>query len=232
MMFPARWMKLFVLLGLCACAQGSTSDPPKADDSAAARTKTNVGGDSATASQDGHTGAANGDPRASAGGAGTSAQPPASNATATKRVFITSVKYTGNLDGIDGADSKCNKSAKLAQLGGTWKAWMSSSDKDAVQRIKDVGPWFTVDEKTKMYENIFDLIGKALAIDRFWLDELGNPVVGQVEVWTGTENGKGNDDDCEEWTSSESGGTSTTLEDGESGGSDCGDPLPLLCVEQ
>lgn len=45
-----------------------------------------------------------------------------------KRVFITSNSYTGNLGGVSGADTKCQQSANTANLGGTWKAWISGND--------------------------------------------------------------------------------------------------------
>jgi hypothetical protein len=223
-------MNLFVLFGLCACAQGATDACPKADSPQA---HANDSSPRTTAGQDRDADGANNGTPPSTGDAGT-AELPASNASGTKRVFITSIKYSGNLGGIDGADGKCNKSATLAMLGGTWKAWMSNSNQDAVHRIKDVGPWFTVDEKTKMFDDIFDLIVKPLALDRMWLDELGNSIVGQIEVRTGTEEGKRTYYNCNEWTSSSSGddGTSTFLEQHYTSNANCYDALPLLCVEQ
>jgi hypothetical protein len=45
----------------------------------------------------------------------------------TRRVFVSSATYTGNLGGLTGADSKCKGLAKSAGLGGTWMAWISTS---------------------------------------------------------------------------------------------------------
>jgi hypothetical protein len=44
-----------------------------------------------------------------------------------KRVFMTSTTYNANLGGVAGADSKCQARANAASLGGTWKAWISTS---------------------------------------------------------------------------------------------------------
>jgi len=45
-----------------------------------------------------------------------------------KRVFITSTSYNGNLGGASGADSKCQTAANNGNLGGTWKAFVLTSD--------------------------------------------------------------------------------------------------------
>lgn len=46
----------------------------------------------------------------------------------SKRVFVTSTTYNGNLGGLSGADQKCQDRASAASLGGTWKAWLSSGN--------------------------------------------------------------------------------------------------------
>jgi hypothetical protein len=47
-------------------------------------------------------------------------------ANLTKRVFVSSVEYTGNRGGLAGADSTCTSLATAAGLGGTWKAILSA----------------------------------------------------------------------------------------------------------
>jgi|GEM_PF-2868827 len=54
-----------------------------------------------------------------------------------KRVFATSQLWKGNLGGLNGADAKCQAAADNAGLGGTWKAWLSTSTVDAKDRITD-----------------------------------------------------------------------------------------------
>lgn len=153
--------------------------------------------------------------------------------TGKKRAFVTSIKYFGNLGGLAGADSKCTKSASIAQIGGTWKAWVSVSGQNAVHRIKDVGPWYTVDGKTKVYNDMFDVIDKPLVVDTAWLDELGNSVNEQINIWTGTKLGKATGYDCDDWTSNGSFGTYRTLWQDYTGSRSCSDmEMRLLCLEQ
>lgn len=45
----------------------------------------------------------------------------------SKRVFVTSTTYNGNLGGLTGADSKCQARANAANLGGSWKAWLADA---------------------------------------------------------------------------------------------------------
>ena len=54
----------------------------------------------------------------------------------TKRVFVTSVAYNGNLGQLSGADAKCQAHADAASLGGAWKALISGSSTSAKQRIE------------------------------------------------------------------------------------------------
>lgn len=60
-----------------------------------------------------------------------------------RRVFVTSTTYTGNLGGLSGADAKCQARADAANLGGIWKAWLSSSTEGSpsTRFIKDTGPY-------------------------------------------------------------------------------------------
>ena len=52
-----------------------------------------------------------------------------------RRVFVTSTHYNGNLGGLSGADAKCQDRANAAELGGTWKAWLSDSFTAAKDRL-------------------------------------------------------------------------------------------------
>ena len=61
------------------------------------------------------------------------------------RVFITSSTYSGDLGGVAGADAKCQLAADAEALGGTWRAWLSTSTEDAFARIAGDGPWYQLD---------------------------------------------------------------------------------------
>lgn len=55
--------------------------------------------------------------------------------TSYQRIFVTSTRYNGNLGGLSGADVKCQDRANAANLGGTWKAWLSDSTTSASSRL-------------------------------------------------------------------------------------------------
>lgn len=65
------------------------------------------------------------------------------------RVFVTSLSYSGNLGGLSGADAKCQERASAANLGGTWKAWLSDSQTSASSRLfHSSGPYVRMDGVT------------------------------------------------------------------------------------
>ncbi|MBW7954818.1 hypothetical protein H3C61_03320 [Candidatus Gracilibacteria bacterium] len=68
-------------------------------------------------------------------------------ATGTKRVFLTKATYNGNLGGVAGADAKCQSVANGASLGGNWKAFISDSTSNFVDR-------YTLDNTKYLYTNL------------------------------------------------------------------------------
>jgi hypothetical protein len=129
---------------------------------------------------------------------------------AKKRVFITQEKWNGDLrsaalaagvdapTGLAAGDALCNVAA--ASLGGTWRAWLSDSNTNAIDRLHDVGPWHRLDGVT-LFANKAALAGDPLApID---LDETGAPV--DYAPWTGTlADGTKSAHTCGDWLSSSS----------------------------
>ena len=107
----------------------------------------------------------------------------------SKLVFVTNATYDGNLKkagggatGLEGADNICNTVAKSAGLSGNWKAWISDSQTDAIDRIKEVGPWYLLDgnlvfKNKANFESvpisIIDISESGKTLDKEW-------------VWTGT----------------------------------------------
>ena len=64
---------------------------------------------------------------------------------ATKRAFVTSAVYNGNLGGLAGADAKCQSQAAGAGLGGTWKALLSDPGDENNWAINRIGyNWSTL----------------------------------------------------------------------------------------
>jgi hypothetical protein len=131
----------------------------------------------------------------------------------SKRVFVTSVLYNGNLGGLDGADMKCQTLAMAAGLPGTYRAWLSDFDHSPSTRFsKAGGPYILVDGSIIANNWTALVSGSALrrAID---LTDTGGapPATGKTcgnvnrSVWTNTR-----DDGtlanpsytCSDWTSS------------------------------
>lgn len=121
-----------------------------------------------------------------------------------KRVFITKTAYTGALGGLTGGDQKCNLAAQAANLGGTWRAWLSDSSSNAIDRIQGNGPWYTLgsaDTKKVVFNNRANLATSSVAAIRY--DENNGYVSGEY-AWTGTSaGGTASGLDCNNWTSND-----------------------------
>lgn len=123
-----------------------------------------------------------------------------------KRVFVTSTTYKGDLktegagtDGLDGGDKLCQSRADAATLGGTWKAWLSTSTVDAISRIGDVGPWYLPDRCHMVFSSKAAITSAdpMIAINHNEMDS----VVMNVTLWTGTaDDGTFDGDGCTDWT--------------------------------
>lgn len=138
-----------------------------------------------------------------------------------KRVFVTSTQSSGDMvtyvrnnidntfngDGLQAGDRICQWRADNATpgpLGGTWITWLSTNAQDAKDRIPDQTYVRTDCDLVIVVDNKEDLINGDLnrAIDK---DESGI-LLKDVGVWTGT-SGSGeriNNDNCSNWTSSDS----------------------------
>jgi len=139
--------------------------------------------------------------------------------TTSKRAFITSTTYTGNLGGLSGADAKCQARANTANLGGVWKAWISGDSISAASRLAhSTTPYRRIDG-TLIANNWDDLIDGSLQ-SPITITEL-NTTNNSNFVWTNTTiSGEVNlpqSSSCYDWTS-----TSTTNLTGA-----CGDPTQI-----
>jgi hypothetical protein len=157
-----------------------------------------------------------------------------------KRVFASAQLMTGKLGGLSGADSLCGVWALAADLGGSWKAFLSTGTVNAKDRIDEVGPWYNVDRATKLFNNKTGFTVGTLAAIR---TEYGGEASGNA--WTGTKaDGTADAVNCGNWTRSDGGAyasigsPSTTLSDGAGwmakGGNapTCSTPARLYCIEQ
>lgn len=131
-----------------------------------------------------------------AGGGGVDA-----STTVPLKAFVSSETVTGNLGGVAGADALCNKLAKAAGLPGTYVAWISTANVNAIDRLTGAGPWQRVDGRAIAQGKGQLATGQLVnALDR---DEKGQtPPLSEDRVWTATgPNGKYiGGSDCGAWT--------------------------------
>ena len=166
---------------------------------------------------------------------------------APKRVFVTSTTYNGNLlangqaidssvtTGLGGGDAICNRRATVsASLGGTWKAWLSTSSVNAKDRIPDA-EYRLVDGTTIVANNKADLLDGTID-NRINKDEGSNSAA--TIVWTGTEtSGIVSPNHCNGWTSINTIGWFGSTTEADSrwtrlGIRSCTDNTRLYCFEQ
>lgn len=120
--------------------------------------------------------------------------------TNAKRVFVSSDSFNGDLGGLAGADQACQSRAAAANLGGTWRAWLSTSNSSAGDRLAHSElPYATLDGKV-VAANWSDLTDGTL-LHPIAADEYGAPVA-NAQVWTATfAGGTYTGDSCADFTS-------------------------------
>jgi hypothetical protein len=133
--------------------------------------------------------------------------------TPNKIVFATRAMYTtaqlggGGKDPIAEADARCNAAALASGLGGTWKAWLSTTSMRATDHLSDVaGGWYNMESTPQL---IFQAKPSNILPGRgVFGDELGNGFDNSNffdPVWTGTPTSSAApaaSDTCNDWTSS------------------------------
>jgi hypothetical protein len=109
--------------------------------------------------------------------------------TGPRRVFVTFESYdigssAGQFKGVAQADAICQAHATAAALGGTWKAWLSSSAGSVASRFTHTGGPFKLIDGTVIANDWSELTSGTLKAKPSE-DENGNPLTDQW-VWTGT----------------------------------------------
>ncbi|HEX7081665.1 MAG TPA: hypothetical protein VF329_11675 [Gammaproteobacteria bacterium] len=133
------------------------------------------------------------------------AQEPADNMS----FFVTSSNpgKGGDLGGLEGADAHCQALAEAVGAGDkTWRAYLSTSDVDARDRIGD-GPWYNVKGEL-IAENLEQLHGENNLTPETALTEqgkspnyIGGPQPLQHDILTGSNpDGTANELTCNDWT--------------------------------
>jgi Protein of unknown function (DUF1554) len=153
-----------------------------------------------------------------------------------KRIAFTRSVSNGNLGGLVGADRLCQRAAPS----GVWKAWLSDATTNAIDRIADVGPWYTMNALLAFKDKV-QLTQTPSAIIEF--DQIGSPVTAS-SYWTGTRvGGTSADANCNNWTSAAENTVgvwgdgrqlrgATTWTEASYPPASCNGALNLLCIEQ
>ncbi len=141
--------------------------------------------------------------------------------------FITSANPGNGADlgGLKGADAYCNELAEKAGVTGKdWRAYLSSSEENARDRIGS-GPWFNA-LGVKVADNVDNLHSDSNALSKEnSLSETGETINGRGDspnrhdILTGSDlDGKLSGDACEDWTSSGEGSAMVGHHDRTGGG--------------
>jgi hypothetical protein len=131
-----------------------------------------------------------------------------------------------NLGGLAGADAHCQSLAASVGAGGrTWRAYLSTSDGDARDRIGD-GPWFNA-RGVEIASDIDELHGDNNLTKQTQLTENGDIVNGRGDspnrhdILTGSNaDGTATDATCSDWTSGGDGSARVGHHDRTGGGDD------------
>lgn len=155
----------------------------------------------------------------------------------TYRIFVTSTTQTGNFGGLTEADNICQSLAATAGKGDRiWKAWLSTSTKNARDEDRIPNGRFTTINGSLIADSKGDLLDGKIGTD-INRDEWGRTVA-DSKVWTGTEkNGTAHKNTCDDWkntnkVSGQRGKTNSTGSGWTASGNDsCSNRLRLYCVE-
>ena len=106
------------------------------------------------------------------------------------RVFVTSLRYSADLrtaggqaTGLASADAICQTLADAAAVGGTFRAWISTTTVDAIEHITGNGPWYRMDGALAFPNRA--TLGTTPLVP-IMIDEKGGFPDPFYESWTGT----------------------------------------------
>ena len=123
-----------------------------------------------------------------------------------KIVFVTQAKAKGNTAGLAGADTMCSAAATAAGLPGTYTAWISDSNDDAIGRVTNyLGPYVRTDfvRVADDFADVLDCANPECLQAPIEKNEFGNQAPGFIDSLTGTlQTGIACGFDCNDWTDS------------------------------
>ena len=189
---------------LAACSSTSPSDPGVfggARAGANANANANESADAGASNANGDAAAGDIPPPITDLGGGDDAGP---GGVPARRVFVTSATFTGDLahegaaaSALDGADELCAQAADAVGLLGTFRAWLSSGEGNAVDRVTGPGPWKMLDGRVVFPDR--ESLTHGSPENPLEIDEHGRVV--HDSVWTGTSpDGTHAGVSCRNWT--------------------------------
>jgi hypothetical protein len=102
----------------------------------------------------------------------------------SRRVFVSTERFTGNLGGTSGADGSCQSLANAAHLGGAWKAWISDNTTSPSTRFAQAAVGYRLLDGTLLANGWTGLVSGALLHGIDLTEQKSS--AGNSEVWTGT----------------------------------------------
>jgi hypothetical protein len=151
------------------------------------------------------------------GGASDSALPmEAETGPSFKRVFISSTATPPNFGGLTAGDNICQTAANSASLGGTWKAWLSTSTTSAASRLAHAAVPYELVDGTVVASDWNHLVSGVPLKSSIYLDENGTFVPWNSDqstgwTWTGTNTDGTAGTTCVDWTMAADCSISTSL---------------------
>ncbi len=124
-----------------------------------------------------------------------------------RRVFVSSTGSTAEFGAtpaaaLAAADARCQTLATAAKLGGTWKAWLSVNGAAAKDRLEHATVPYRLLDGTVVTSTFDDLLRGLPIVHAINRDEHASVVIGEQEVWTGTDSyGAKTSDNCNDFTS-------------------------------
>lgn len=155
-----------------------------------------------------------------------------------KRIFISSNPIDTDFLSLSTADNFCVTAARNVGISSSWIAWLSRDGVDAISRVNDVGPWYSMDQKTLLFATRAQMTSAPTAAIEF--SETGINIPSGSFYWTGTSStGVSSGANCNNWS------VATNISNGEVGKSGvtstewsssttaaCDSSLSILCIEQ
>lgn len=121
---------------------------------------------------------------------------------AANRVFVTSVRSSGDMGGLAGADARCNELGRQLGLANELRAWLSTSSVNAIDRLQGSRGWVRVDGKA--VADTPEALASGEVFHPIRIDEQGVDIGRSYLAYTGT----GFDglvfsgETCDDWTTS------------------------------